>query len=250
LHAIASGQFNRVPILIGDNHDEGRAFTTGFANYTSEQYTQFVSDAFGSGCIPNQFLCNYPPGSSGSPASLASQVLARYPFSAFPEQYTAAYAIGALLTDSWLFGGIGGCGAQQVATSLAKSVPVYFYQFDDRNAPAPFNNLPGYQFGAAHGMELPFLWPSASTANSQAAEFTAGEQELSRQMVTYWGAFTQTGVPDAPGQPRWPTYSASAGGQAKLMSLRPGHQTRTITASVYSAEHQCSFWDTAPQPQS
>lgn len=249
LQAIASGRYNRVPVLMGDNHDEGRAFTAGFANLTSDQYTQFVDSAFGSGCIPNAFLCGYAPGAGSSPASLASQVLARYPFTAFPAQDTGAYAVGALLTDSWLFGGIGGCGAQQVARSLAKSTALYFYQFDDPNPPSN-NNLPGFQPGAAHGSELPFLWPSASTGRSLTAEFTPGEQELSRQMVTYWGTFTRTGSPDTPGPPAWPTYSAGAGAKARLISLRPGDQTRTITSSTYGAQHQCSFWDQAPQPQS
>ena len=27
------------------------------------------------------------------------------------------------------------------------------------------------------------------------------------------------------------------------MSLRPGDQTRTITAGTFAAEHQCSFWN-------
>jgi carboxylesterase type B len=228
LQAIASGNFNRVPILMGDNHDEGRLFTQGYAGDTQAQYEQFVTDSFG---------------------ALAPQVLARYPWSAYPSQYTAAYAIGALLTDSWLYGGIGGCGARQVATSLAKSTPLYFYQFDDRQAPAPNNNLPGYQFGAAHSMELPYLWPSFTNGYSLSAEFTPDQQELSRQMVAYWGAFTKSGSPDASGQPGWPAYSASAGANASLMSLRPGDQTGTITAATYGAEHQCSFWDQTPVPQ-
>jgi carboxylesterase type B len=254
LQAIESGHYNRVPILMGDNRDEGRAFTAGYAGYTSQQYTQLVDSAFGSGCGAvfglNAFLCGYPPGSGSSPASLASQVLARYPFSAFPTQDTAAYAIGALITDSWLYGGIGGCGAQEVATSLAKSTTLHFYQFDDPNPPASNSGPPGFQYGADHGSELPFLWPSVSTSQSQAAEFTPAEQELSRQMVAYWGEFTKTGSPDVPGQPRWPAYSASAAGQASLISLRPGSRTQTITASTYSAEHQCSFWDQQPQPRS
>ncbi len=164
---------------------------------------------------------------------------------AFPAQNTAAYAVGALLTDSWLYGGIGGCGAQQVATSLAKSTTLYFYQFDDPNPPASSGGPPGFQYGADHGSELPFLWPSVSTAQSQAAEFTPAEQELSRQMVAYWGAFAKSGSPNAPGQPTWPAYSSTA----KMMSLRPGHQTQTITASTYSTEHQCTFWNQQPQPK-
>jgi hypothetical protein len=29
----------------------------------------------------------------------------------------------------------------------------------------------------------------------------------------------------------------------RLMSLRPGDQTRTISAGTFAAEHQCSFWN-------
>jgi carboxylesterase type B len=229
LQAIASGRFNQVPILMGDNHDEGRLFTTGYAHYTSEQYKQFVTDSFG---------------------TLAPQVLARYPWSAYPSRYTAAYAIGALLTDSWLYGGIGGCGARQVASSLAKSTPVFFYQFDDRHPPAPSGGLPGFQFGAAHSLELSYLWPSFANGNSLAAEFTPAQQELSRQMVAYWGAFTKSGSPDKAGLPGWPAHSAGTAGGGRLMSLRPGGTSRTITTSTYGAEHQCSFWNRTPAPQS
>ena len=252
LQAIESGHYNRVPILMGDNRDEGRAFSTFYANYTSQQYTQLVDSAFGSGCGAvlgvNQFLCGYPPGTGKSSAGLASQVLARYPFSSFPNQDTGAYAVGALLTDSWLYGGIGGCGAQEVATSLAKTTTVHFYQFDDPSPPSSAGGLAGFQPGPDHGSELPFLWPSVNNGNSLAAEFTRGERELSSQMVTYWGEFAKTASPGAAGEPHWPTYSASAGSNAKLISLRPGDQTQDITAATYSAEHQCSFWDQQPQP--
>jgi para-nitrobenzyl esterase len=254
LQAIESGHYNRVPILMGDNRDEGRAFSVGYADYTSQQYSQLVDSAFGSSCGAvfglSSFLCGYPPGTDSSTSGLAAQVLARYPFSAFPEQDTGAYAVGALITDSWLYGGIGGCGAQEVATSLAKTTALYFYQFDDPNPPASAGGTSGFQPGPAHGSELPFLWPSVNSGNSLAAEFTPAEQELSSQMVTYWGEFTKTGSPDTSGQPRWPTYSASAGSQAKLISLQPGDRTGAITAATYSAEHQCSFWDQQPQPQS
>jgi para-nitrobenzyl esterase len=57
-------------------------------------------------------------------------------------------------------------------------------------------------------------------------------------MIRYWGAFVATGRPEVLGQPTWPRYS---GGQ--LMSLRPGDQTQPISAATFSAEHQCSFWN-------
>jgi para-nitrobenzyl esterase len=87
-------------------------------------------------------------------------------------------------------------------------------------------------------MELAYLWPSFNNGFSLYDLLTPAQLELSRQMVRYWGAFTARGAPEASGQPLWPRYS---GGQ--LMSLRPGGQTRTITAGTFAAEHQCSFWN-------
>ena len=57
-------------------------------------------------------------------------------------------------------------------------------------------------------------------------------------MIRYWGAFTALGAPETPGQPLWPSYTSR-----QLISLRPGGQTRTITAADYAAGHQCSFWN-------
>lgn len=43
-----------------------------------------------------------------------------------------------------------------------------------------------------------------------------------------------------------PPYPGAAGPGARLMSLRPGNQSRPITAATFGAEHQCSFWDKHP----
>lgn len=220
--AVTSGDYNKVPVLMGTNHDEGRTFAQGYASYTEAQYVQYVDSTYG---------------------SLAPQVLARYPWSAYPSPYTAAYAIGAIWTDSGAIGGIGGCPEQNLATTLAKTTTTYFYQFDDEHAPGLNNSVPGYQWGAGHAMELAYLWPSFTNGFSLSAEFTPAQQELSAQMVAYWGAFTKAGTPEAAGQPAWPAYSAGAGAHAKLMSLRPGGQSRTIDAATFGAQHQCTFWD-------
>jgi len=87
------------------------------------------------------------------------------------------------------------------------------------------------------------LWPSFTNGFSLYAELTPAQLRLSRQMIAYWGAFTWSGSPRVPGQPYWPAYSGSAGANARLMSLRPGNQSRAITAATFGAEHQCSFWD-------
>jgi para-nitrobenzyl esterase len=215
--AVASGHYNRVPLLMGTNHNEGRTFSQGFTGLTEQQADQFISQLYG---------------------AKAPAILARYPWSSYPSPYTAAYLIGDIWTDSGFITGIGGCPTQNQAATFAATTPTFFYQFDDLHAPGLNNDHPGYQWGAGHAMELAYLWPSFNNGFSLYDLLTPAQLELSQQMVRYWGAFTAFGAPEVPGQPRWPRYTSS-----QLMSLRPGGQTQTITAGTFAAEHQCSFWN-------
>ena len=218
--AVAEGDYARVPLLMGTNHDEGRTFAQGFAADTQQQYEQLIGELYG---------------------SLAPAVLQHYPWSAFASPYTAAYAIGAVWTDSGFITGIGGCPEQNLAAQFAGTTRTFFYQFDDRHAPGLNMDLPGYQWGAGHAMELAYLWPSFNNGFSLYDLLTPAQLELSHQMVVQWGAFTRFGTPEAPGQPFWPAYASG-----RLMSLRPGGQSRTIPAATFGAEHQCAFWDANP----
>jgi para-nitrobenzyl esterase len=215
--AVAAGKYDRVPVLMGTNHNEGRTFAQGFTGFTQAQADALVSSEFG---------------------SRAPAILARYPWNSYPTLYTAAYMIGDIWTDSGFLTGIGGCPTQNLAAQFASTTRTYFYQFDDLHAPGLNNDHPGYQWGAGHAMELAYLWPSFNNGFSLYDLLTPAQLELSRQMIRYWGAFVATGRPEVAGQPAWPRYS---GGQ--LMSLRPGEATRTISAAAFGAEHQCSFWN-------
>ena len=117
--------------------------------------------------------------------------------------------------------GIGGCPTQNLAAQFARRTPTFFYQFDDRHAPALNNDLPGYQWGAGHAMELAYLWPSFGNGYSLYDQLTPAQLQLSHQMITWWGAFTRLGAPEVPGQPRWPAYTSG-----QLMSLRPATRAR------------------------
>ena len=143
---------------MGDNHDEGRTFAQGLAGLTEQQYADLVTQDYG---------------------ARAPQVLQHYPFSSYPSPYTAAYAIGAVWTDSGFITGIGGCPAQNLAAQFARGTPTYVYQFDDRHAPGLNNSLPGYQWGAGHAMELAYLWPSFNNGFSLYDLLTPAQLELS-----------------------------------------------------------------------
>jgi len=215
--AVATGNYDRVPLLIGTNHNEGRTFSQGFTGLTETQADQLIASEFG---------------------SRTAAILARYPWASYPSPYTAAYMIGDIWTDSGFLTGIGGCPEQNLASQFASTTRTYFYQFDDLNAPGLNMDHPGYQWGAGHAMELAYLWPSFNNGYSLYDLLTPAQLELSQQMVRYWGAFVATGRPEASGQPAWPRYTSG-----QLMSLRPGDQTQLISAGTFGAEHQCSFWN-------
>ena len=216
--AVATGAFNRVPVLIGDNRDEGRTFTQDVAFFDSHRYRRLLKDNFG---------------------VIGDALLREYPFSGYPSPYNAAYGWGALLTDGGFIGRIGGCSNQDLAQSLSTRTPTFFYQFDDRNAPPLNTDLPGFRWGAGHAMELAYLWPSFDNGVPLAAQFTPAQKQLSNEMVKYWGAFARTGAPDVAHQAPWPAYRSG-----RLLSLRPGGMSVPISAARYAGEHHCAFWRT------
>jgi para-nitrobenzyl esterase len=205
LEAIESGRFNRVPMMHGNTLDETRLFTAlAFPQEISaETYAAVIAGTFG---------------------DRAAEVLARYPASAYASPRIALATVrshfGTPLSTCTHLDGYG---------ALAEAgVPVYAYQFADRNAP-PLVDFPAYEEGADHATELTFLWPGLL------GELDSAQQGLSGTMVRYWTSFAHKGFPVAPRSPRWPRF-AEAG---EVLSLAPG----AITPADVSIPSNCAFWE-------
>jgi carboxylesterase type B len=212
--AVRSGRFADVPVLIGANRDEVRKWALPFANATKEQYERAIRQQYG---------------------AHADEVLARYPYGAYDGPYRAAYAISDVWTDSSVFHGFGGCQTQGLAARFATRQPrTFFYEFADEHAPTNGPTLPhGFESGATHATELPYLWPSMA-----AKPLTPAQHELSRAMVRHWGAFVTNADPTVDGQVVWPSYRSD-----RLMSLLPGDRSHAVTTEAYSRQHQCTLWN-------
>ncbi len=220
--AVTSGAFARVPVLVGANRDEGRTFTQDAVDGTKAQYEQDLQNNFG---------------------PYAAAIEARYPWPSVADRWTMAYLIGAIITDGGFIGNIGGCANRTLTNRFASYTTTYSYQFDHRTGPG-LTPLPGYVWGAGHAAELAYMWPSFNNGTPIAATFDAAERRLAHDMVAYWGAFIRSGSPDAADGTPWPRLRPSPADKGRLLSLRAGGHSTSITDGTLSVQHQCDFWAT------
>ncbi|HSZ61719.1 MAG TPA: carboxylesterase family protein [Terriglobales bacterium] len=218
--AFASGEFNRVPVISGTNHDEWRLFVAedydfqGNPILTSTEYDNAVTALWGS--------------------TLAPIVLELYPYSIYP---SGGVALGASGTD-----GIFSCPARNADQALSQFVTTYTYEFNDENAPPSqsyFGGLLTFPLGAYHTSELQYLFKGANFFGLPVAALSHKQVLLSDAMVSYWTQFAKTGNPNSSAEPVWSPYSASTDQFQSFIPPAP------VVESNFAAAHQCStFWDT------
>jgi para-nitrobenzyl esterase len=212
--ALASGQFVRVPILNGGNEQEMRLFVgydvAAGARITAANYPALIVSTYG-------------------PA--APKVLELYPLSNYSSPPAAA---GTAFSDYLQSIPIGHCYFLKAATLAARYVPVYEYEFADAAAP-PVEPDPGFEMGAVHSAELPYLF--AHFSNNEALdgpELAPKSRRLADQIVDLWSSFAHGGSPRASGVPRWPVYR----GGRTVMRLAPGRPALFDA----SRAHHCADW--------
>jgi para-nitrobenzyl esterase len=197
------GRAARVPVMVGTNRDEFTLFVAlqylrlG-SEYTPAQYPQLLAETFG---------------------DKAAAVEARYPlrnYDSVPLAYSAA------VTD-----GVFACVSDRMAGAMARTQPVYAYEFNDRAAPAPdpMRRLP-FPVGASHSLELRYLFDIGG-----APRLNPAQRALSDQMIDYWAHFVSTGEPG----PQWPAFGPA---ENRLSFQSDG--SRVITD--FDETHQCAFW--------
>ena len=212
--ALKSGHFNRVPVLNGSNHDEYRLFTPPYANITAAQYNGTIDALYGS--------------------TLGAEILRTYPAKRYSQP---VLALAAVLTDQ-----IFACTARAVDRWVSHYVPTYAYEFNDENAPEYSLPSAGYPYGAAHAIELQFLFTLPELPGTPG--LTAPERTLSANMVRYWTNFAKHSSPDSRGVPEWQPYASGSDIFQSLLPPRPAPETG------FSANHHCGVWAPLINPSS
>jgi para-nitrobenzyl esterase len=214
--ALASGQFNRVPVINGTNRDEWRLFVAqeqldGAPPVTAANYQASIASLL------------------GVSATTAAIIAAQYPPSAYS---SPPVALGAVGTDA-----IFACPALTVDESLSKYVPTYAYEFNDRNAPERYLAPAGFPYGAAHESEVQYLFSLRNTPFP--GVLTPPQQRLAAAMKQYWTNLAKTGSPNSPAVPLWPRFDGTSQQMLSLIPPRPQVETG------FAAEHHCAFWSLA-----
>jgi para-nitrobenzyl esterase len=210
--AIASGAFNRVPVLKGSNQFEGRFITAllfdlGGKQLTDELYALALEEKFG--------------------AADAKKVLAQYPPSKYP---SLTEALAAVYGDSSY-----SCPTYSDIRELEKQdIPVYSYEFREPNPPSVIP-LP---LGPTHVTELAFVF-QAPEGRMAAERLNPKQLKLSDQMISYWTNFARNGDPNGESLPRWTRYSTASDNFLGLTSEESGLQDY----HAFKVDHHCGFWE-------
>jgi para-nitrobenzyl esterase len=210
LTALEKGQFARVPVIMGTNHDEWRLFVAiaqiesgvavSAANYRAEVQATL-----------------------GLPAAITQEVVQEYPLADFS---SPSVALGAVGTDA-----IFACNSLEDVSLMSKFTQVHSYEFSDPNPPGQDPAL-GFPLGDFHSSELSYIFDLGGLTS----QLTPGQARLSAQMQAYWSSQAKHGNPEVAGQPKWPLFSTRS---SKVLTLT---EPNPVVETNFSAEHNCPFW--------
>jgi para-nitrobenzyl esterase len=206
---LQKGKVNRVPVLLGSNHDEGTEFVKPKGDkMTLAVYKKFVNTTFG--------------------PTLAPAVLEHYPASNYKSPWLAG--VDALGDQAM------SCPARETARLLSDAkVPVYLYFFVHELNWLKIDSKEGKALGVFHGSELIFVFDKTFVLLGK------GEKALAQSFGEWWTSFATSGVPASKTSgATWPAYTRA---NDLHLTIDVGVGTK---ASNGLKKTVCDFWATTP----
>lgn len=213
LKSLQAGRFAKVPVINGNNANEGSLLVMfgheyQFKKLTPERYPDRI-----------RYLVHDD--------DKVKQVMEQYPLS----QYTdAGEALSAVFGDYSFV-----CHEKWTSDALARQVPVYSYYFSYPDA--DFVLPKARELGAFHSAEVQFVFGDSMAWLE--SKFSGHEKVLSDNLMNYWTQFAYTGDPNGVVDTRktsvhWPQYNAT---RQRLqldttLAEKPGADTDAL----------CQFW--------
>ncbi|MDJ0785442.1 MAG: carboxylesterase family protein [Myxococcota bacterium] len=216
-----SGDYAKVPVMLGTNRDENKLFLMWSSPHVSRVF--------------------------GLPYRIND-----------PRRYDLDSEYAALL---WKARGV---DEPAIAMRAGQGPSVYAYRFDWDDSPKRLWLDMGQLLGAAHGLEIPFVFGRLRLLPGTVfdPERAALDLELARAMQSYWARFAATGDPGqglAGDLPRWSSWPAAGSGEPEFLVLDAPddggiHMTRGAVTSpivvarvgtderLRSTEERCAVW--------
>lgn len=230
--ALASGNFNEIPVMMGSNLDEGALFSL----LAALEGADFTTPA-GYQTAVATLLAEDPTLDT---ASIAQDYLSKSMAAGSTSPFMDAHS--AIGTD-WRFN----CPNNTQWGLLQGKVNTWGYWFTDRNAPSILGPMP-FPLGAAHSFEIQYVLSSEDTLKERGA----GENQLAlaRQMAGYWANFAKYGDDPAIGPNatdgaaeaiEWPRLN----GDGQLLRL-DAPTPAVVAIDDFRDTHQCAYWANPP----
>jgi len=176
--AFIAGKQNDVPLLLGSNAEEARAFVNP-SLVTAATFTASIERSFGP--LPPQIVLGYRHSTDQEARQSRIDLETDLRFG----------------WDMWAWAKL------QAETGHR---PVYYYSF--RQAP-PFPVGSVYEgWRASHFAELWYVFDHLDQAPW---DWSAADRKLAAEMSSYWVNFAKSGNPNSAGLPAWPRFSAGRG---------------------------------------
>jgi carboxylesterase type B len=225
-----AGQFNKVPLIIGSNKNEGSLFEIALGaavpNFKFPASDESLSNAM------NWFLDS---------TTNTTQFLSVYTAEEFESygDYTNDARAAHAIRDALFY-----CSDKAIATAFAKyNVPAYVYSFA-----LDLNFMK--KAGDFHAAELPFVWD-----NLEGADFFADRPlKMAHVMSTRWTNFATCSNPDGCDSrrdrrvdvPNWPVFDPATGRQYYVFRIPfvvQGIQANNMYPDdYYPSDAKCDFW--------
>ncbi|MFI7519169.1 carboxylesterase family protein [Micromonospora globbae] len=207
--AFRTGRFNRVPVLIGVNHDEengrygGLEVNPGGAPIPAEAYESAVRDEYGADA--DAILARYPLSEYGNSAGLALSTIGTDRNWSNPTYDTAGLL--SRWTKTWMF-------------EFAEEDTPWFVGYDE----------PSFPWRAQHMAELAYLFDL-----DLFRPLDRTQERLADRLIGAWTRFAVAGDPNGGREGGWRAFTQR---RPYVQSLTSG----AWTATDFTRDHEYAFW--------
>ncbi len=220
--ALKAGEYNRVPVINGTNHDEGNLIAA------------FMFDLSGTPLAAG----DYEKALQGIGGFIPRVGFADAAIPAIAKVYAlSGYTSPGLAAAQVITDGVIACPAYETNKDMAKYAKTFAYEMADTDARSIVAPPISFPYRAGHFSELQYLFDLSSITLKGTPEMTDAQKALGKEMRAYWATFARTGDPSGNGAPQWVAFTEAKAGPVQSLD-----KPQSKSVDDFAARHQCDFW--------